>query len=136
MADVSGRTFTRRVLLVYYSPEARQRMQAALHGQSLLEVYPIDGRSPEATDAVGKHPAEVVVIDYGADDLSVSQAVRQVGQVLPRSLVVAVYPGRNRVDVYRGGHRIGAAESLEAALSRYAFPGDSEAAPQSTGTGG
>ena len=136
MVDASGRTFTRRVLLVYYSPEARQRLEAALQGQPLLEGYPIDGRAPEAIDAVRKHPAEVVVIDYGADDVSVSQAVRQVGQVLPRSLVVAVYPGRDRVGVYRGGHRIGAAESLEAALSRYVLPEDSEAAPRSTGTGG
>lgn len=123
MAGTSKAAPKSPVLLVYYSPDARQRIEEMLRSQR-LEVYRIDGRAADAVDTVRCHPAEVVVMDYGAGDVSVGQAVRQVGQILPRSLVVAVHPSRAGVDIYRGGHRIGVAESLETALRQFAFHKD------------
>ncbi len=55
-------------------------------------------------------------MDHGADDISISQAVRQVGQILPQSVLVTVYPDREAIDLYRSGHGIGMAQSLEVAL--------------------
>lgn len=110
-----------RILLVYYSGSGRERIEAILRDQR-LEVYLIDGRAADAADMLRDHPAKVVVMDHNADDISVGQAVRQVGQILPLSLVIAVHPGRSEVDMYWAGHRIGVAESLEAAIRPHSSP--------------
>ena len=106
------------VLLVYYSPASRRRLESALHAQH-LEVYAVDARAPNAVDAILKHPAEVVVMDAGADDISVSLALRQLGQMMPRRLVITAHPGREKVDLYRDGRRVGVERNLELAIGRY-----------------
>ena len=108
----------RKVLLVYYSPGAQQRLEKALRGQQ-LQIHSVDGRRSETMGAVRGQPIKVVVVDHGANDLNVRQAVRQIGQMMPRSLVMAVYEDRDSVDIYERAQRIGTAESLGAALQRY-----------------
>ncbi|GEM_PF-5819239 len=124
----SNRTYTKRVLVVYYSPEGQKRLESFLQALPGVEVFFVNGRVAEAVEAIGKHPAEVVVIDQGAEDISVGQAVRQVGQVLPRSLVVTVQPLGQKVHVYRGGHLIGVAEDLGSALRQYDLTQDARRA--------
>ena len=93
------------ILLLYYSLAARERLEAELLGRD-LEIYSIDGRTPDASERVRNHPARVVIIDHGANDVSITQAIRQVGQILPHSLVVTVYLDRQSVEMYRNGHRL------------------------------
>jgi len=50
------------LLLIYYSRFNRDGLADMLRSQG-IEVYPIWGRLPNATEIVRKHPARVVVID-------------------------------------------------------------------------
>ena len=109
----------RTILLVYYSPDACRRLEEALIGLD-LEAYFVNGRSPEAVEELRRNPAKVVVIDHSAGDVSITQAVRRVGQVLPTSLVITTSPLGNVVELYRAGHRVGAAESLDAVIGKCA----------------
>ena len=107
------------VLLVYYSRDARRELEAAL-GNMRLEAYPVDGRAPDATAQLKRHPAGVIVIDHAARDVSVAQAVRRVGQLLPTSLVITASSACEPVELYRAGHLIGEEDSLEEALRKHA----------------
>ena len=71
-------------LLVFYSRHSRDRLESILRNQG-IEVYLISGRSPDATESVRRHPADLVVIDKGVADISVTQAVRHIAQILPHS---------------------------------------------------
>ncbi len=124
----SNRTYTKRVLVVYYSPEGRERLESFLQALPGVEVFSVNGREAEAVEAIGNHPAEVVVIDQGAEDINIRQAVRQVGQMLPHSLVVTVRFSDREVEAYRGGHLIGVAEDLESALRQYDLTQDARRA--------
>ena len=93
-------------LLVYYSRLSRNRMVDMLGSQG-IEVYPIAGRLPNATETVRKHPEDVVVIDRDAADISVTQAVRQIAQILPWSLIFTAGTNNQKAEVYRQGRRIG-----------------------------
>jgi hypothetical protein len=116
MAADEGQGASRRGLLVYYSASARQCLETALR-RWCREVFALDGRASDATDSLRSHPAEVVVIDQGAGDVSINQAVRQVGMILPGSLVLTVAQDGQEVQVYLGGRRIAVAPSLDAALT-------------------
>ena len=109
----------KQVLLVYYSPEARKRLEAVICAQH-LEVYSIDGRAADSPAKARNYSAAIVVIDHGADDVIVAQAVRQLGQIQPNSVVVAVYPHRSEVTLYQKGHRTNVLENLETALRKHA----------------
>ena len=121
MTTMSKKTSFRQILLVYYSPDAQQRLEATLLAQH-FEVYSIDGRAPDAIAAVREHPAGVVVIDRSAKDVSVTQAVRQIGQILMGCLVVTMYPGHPMVDIYQSGRRISVKVDLETALRDHPLP--------------
>ena len=126
MPEQTSGTHNRTVLLLYYGAGARERLEAALVAQN-LEVYAIDGRSEDAITFVREHPSPIVVMDRGATDVSVTQAVRQLGQILPESVVLTVYPRFGAVDVYRSGHRVGEAADLETALRIWGYPSISDA---------
>ncbi len=106
------------VLLVYYSPTSRRRLERAILGQD-LDVVAIDGRAPDSAGLVPPVGTALVVVDGGASDINVGQAVRQLGRLLPRSQIIAAYPNRPSVEVFRGGHRIADLPSLEAAILEY-----------------
>ncbi len=99
----------RTALLVYYSRHSRKRLERRLQSQG-IEVYPVSGRAPDAAETVRKNPANVVVIDMDAADISISQAVRQVSQILPQSLIFTLGANHQKVGVYRKGRRIGAVD--------------------------
>ncbi len=109
-----------RVLLVYYSTAARHRLEAVLQRYEHMDVHAVDGRASDAVDAIKAHTAQVVVVDHGARDLVVKHVVRQIGQILPCSVVIASYPDRDTVEYYCSGHRVGEAVDLESALSQFA----------------
>ena len=117
MTDLSEPTLDRKVLLVYYDRVAARHLESALRNQH-LEVYSIDGRSPTATDQVRMHQAEFVVMDHGAGDINIRQAIRQIGQIAPHSLIIAVHPNRQLVILYRSGRLVGTADSLDAVLCK------------------
>ena len=104
-----------RILLVTFSPEARLRMEAAIR-QIGLETIGVDGRAPEAIESLRVHQSSVVVVDSSAEDVSLTQTLKEVGRVRPECLVLAMYQDRGIVSVYRGGRPLGTVESLEAAL--------------------
>ncbi len=118
MAADEGQGASRRGLLVYYSASACQSLEVALR-RWCREVFALDGRASDAADLLRRHPAEVVVIEQGAGDVSINQAVRQVGMMLPGSLVLTVPPDGQEVQVYLGGRRIAVAPSLDAALTAH-----------------
>ena len=93
-------------LLVYYSELSRDRLERLLWNQG-IEVYLISGRAPVAAESARRHPADVVVIDKDATDISVTQAVRQMAQILPRSLIFTAGANRPTAEVYRKGRCIG-----------------------------
>ena len=93
-------------VLVYYSRLSRDRLQHMLRSQG-IEVYLISGRAPDATETARRHPADVVVIDKDAADISITQAVRQITQILPWSLIFTAAANRPTAEVYRKGRRIG-----------------------------
>lgn len=107
-----------KALLVHYSPEARRWMATVLEGKG-FETYSVDGRAPDAMAQLQAHSAHVVVMDGGARDVSVTQAVRRVCQVLPSSLVITLLEASQPVDLYVAGRRIGREESLEAAINDF-----------------
>lgn len=109
----------RNILLVFYSSGARCRLETTLLAWQ-LEVYAIDGWASSAVAELKEHPAEMVILDHGHQDVSLTQAVRRVGQVLPGTLVVLTSPDSTSVKLFRGGHPVGSAMSLETALGMYA----------------
>ena len=115
--DSSKPTSNRKVLLVYYDRVAARHLESALRNQH-REVYFIDGRSPSASDQIRMHKARFVVMDRGASDINVTQAIRQIGQIAPHSLIVAVRPNHQLVNLYRGGRLVGTADSLDAFLCK------------------
>jgi DNA-binding NtrC family response regulator len=123
MTDPTRQTLGGKALLVYYSHDARDYLEAALLQQH-LEVHSVDGRAPTAVAAIREHSAEAIVLDCSASDVSVSQAVRQIGQIFPAIPVLTMRPEVELVDVYRAGHRVGTAESLEWALQFFASHGN------------
>ena len=106
------------VLLIYYSSKSRGSLERVILGQD-LEVVAIDGRAPDSADLVPPPGTTLVVVDGGASDINVGQALRQLGRLLPRSHIIAAYPNRPSVEVFRGGHRIADLPSLEAAILEY-----------------
>ena len=103
---------SRSVLLVYYSTRSRDRLEVMLRSQG-AEVYAVSGRAPDATEQVRRHPEDLAVIDKDVTDISVSQAARRMGQILPATLVFAVGSGRQVVEVYKNGRQIGVIDSRE-----------------------
>ena len=101
-------------LLVYYSPRSRDRLEAMLRSQG-AEVYAVSGRALDATEQVRRHPEHLAVIDKDVTDISVSQAVRRMGQILPSTLVFAVGSDRQVVEVYLNGRQVGAIDFHEIA---------------------
>ncbi|PKB79546.1 MAG: hypothetical protein BZY88_12640 [SAR202 cluster bacterium Io17-Chloro-G9] len=93
-------------ILVYYSMVSRNCLKRMLRSHG-IEVYPISGRAPNATETVRKYPTNVVVIDRDVADISVTQAVRQIAQILPQSLIFTATANDQRAEVYRNGRRIG-----------------------------
>ena len=75
-----------RVLLVYYGRETLKVrcLEGYLRAQSMV-VFRINGRAPDAVEQVGTHPADAVV------------AVRQLGYILPASLLITTSPYRKMV---------------------------------------
>ncbi len=107
-----------QVLLVYYSQAARASLESVLFGLGIA-LYAVDGRAPDAVDAVKARSTQVVVLDTTSSDISVSQAVRRLGQILPNRVVLTLGPDQKTVNVHRGGRRIGTRASLESALLAY-----------------
>ena len=124
MTVLPGPDLNKTAIVLYYSPASREHLEAILRSHG-VEVYPIAGRAPHALEEIRRHPAKVVVIDCEPHDISISQAVRQVGRTLPDSLILTACAGRREVEVYRAGRREAAVESLDAALELYA--GETEA---------
>ena len=106
MTDLSRRGSPRPTLLVYYSTRSRDRLEAMLRSQC-AEVYAVSGRAHDAAGRVRRHPVDLAVIDKDVGDISVSQAARWMGQILPSVLVFAVGRDRQGVEVYRNGRRVG-----------------------------
>ena len=79
------------------------------------KVYAVSGRALDATEQVRRHPEDLAVIDKDVTDISVSQAARRMGQILPSTLVFAVGSDRQVVEVYRNGRRVGAIDFHEIA---------------------
>jgi len=104
----------RSVLLVYYSARSRDRLETMLRSQG-AEVYAVPGRALDAAERVRRHPKDLAVVDKDVTDISVSQATRRVGQILPSTLVFAVGGDRQTVEVYKNGRQIGAIGSDEIA---------------------
>ena len=107
----------RSVLLVYYSARSRNRLEAMLRSQG-ADVYSVSGRALDAAERVRRHPKDLAVVDKDVTDISVSQATRRVGQILPSTLVFAVGSDRQTVEVYKNGRQIGAIDSDE--IARFA----------------
>ena len=93
-------------LLVFYSRLSRVRLERILRSQG-IEVYLISGRASDATKRVRRHPADVVVIDKDAADISVTQAVRYIAQTFPCSLIFTASATHRRAEVYRKGRHVG-----------------------------
>ena len=104
------------VLLLSFSSAAKTRLEEAIRATGLA-VLSIDGRTLEASEGLRLYRGNVVVIDSSAEDLSLTQTVREVGRVCPKCLVLAAYQERDTVSVYRAGRPLGTVESLQAALS-------------------
>ena len=117
----------RTAIVLYYSPAGRDHLETVLRGQG-VGAYSIAGRAPHALEEIRRHPAKVVIVDRDPDDISVRQAVRQVGRALPDSLVVMAGIGRPSAEVYREGRQVGVEESVEAALRCYSDLIDSHVA--------
>ena len=103
---------------MHYGRETIDCMEGYLRAQSLV-VFRINGRAPDAREQVATHPADAVVIVNEQDGASVAPAVRQIGQILPESLLMTTSPYRKAVDLYQGQSRVGGAKSLGAGLAMY-----------------
>ena len=119
MPTLPGPGLSKSAIVLYYSPAGRDYLETVLRDRG-FEVYPIAGRAPHALEEIRRHPAKVVVIDCDPHDISISQAVRQVGRTLPDSLILTAGAGRPTADVYQSGRQVAVAESLVTALSCYA----------------
>ena len=126
MPPLPGPGLSKSAMVLYYSPASRDYLEVILRTRG-VEVYPIAGRAPHALEEIRRHPAKVVVIDCEPHDISISQAVRQVGRTLPDSLIITACAGRPTADVYQSGRQVAAVESLETALSCYATIADTNA---------
>ena len=93
-------------LLVFYSRFSRNRLEHSLRSQG-IEVYLISGRAPDATEIIRRHPADVVVIDKDVADISVTQAVRHIAQILPRKPILTASANHQRAEIYRKGRHVG-----------------------------
>ena len=93
-------------LLVFYSTHNRDRLESILRNQG-IELYLISGRLPDATETVRRHPADLVVIDKDVADISVTQAVRHIAQILPHSPIFTASANHQRAEVYRKGRHVG-----------------------------
>ena len=102
MTSGMGPTLGGNVLMVYYSARGRCCLEDLLRRQG-LSPHPVEGRADDAVATIERQPASVVVIDSNSRDISVSQALRQVGRMLPEGLVFAVDCDRPTANVYRGG---------------------------------
>ena len=118
MVDPTERSSIADALLVYYSSDARHRLESVLHAQR-WDVWAVSGRASDATDAIRMCPADVVVVDASAEDVNIRLAVQHVSRTVLHGAVISVRPDPQTVEVYRGGHRVGFVESLEAALSLF-----------------
>ena len=107
-----------RVLLVYYGRERLDCLEGYLRAQSLV-VFGVNGRAPDALEQVATHPADAVVIVNEQDGASFAPAVRQIGQILPKSLLITTSPYRKAVGLYQGQSRVGQSNSLGASLAMY-----------------
>ena len=114
----------RSVLLVYYSTRSRDRLEAMLRSQG-AEVCAIFGRELDAAERVRTHPEDVIVIDKDVTDISVSQAARRMGQILPSTLVFAVGSDLQVVEVYKRGRRVGTIDFHEIAHFTWPRPAQS-----------
>ena len=103
---------------MYYGRETRACLEGYLRAQSMV-VFRINGRAPDAPEQVATHPADAVVLVNDQGEASVAQAVRQIGQILPKSLLMTTSPSRKAVDLYQGRSRVGWAKSLGASLAMY-----------------
>ena len=112
------KTSNDRVLLVYDGPGTLNCLKGYLRAQS-MEVFCVDGRAPDAAAQVMKHAADAVVMIYDQDESRIVQAVRQLGQILPTSLLLTTSLHNKAVDFYQGQSRVGQAKSLGAALAMY-----------------
>lgn len=115
MNEVPADSQQQRVLLVYYSQGARSRLETSLSALG-IEVQPIDGRAPYAITELTMQLAALIVVDSSPKDLISTQAVRQIGHILPQSRVLAVNAA-GEAAAYLGGHRTGQMCPLEEALS-------------------
>ena len=107
-----------RVLLVYYGRETLDCLEGYLRAQSMV-VFRVNGRAPDAPEQVAAYRADAVVIVNDQDEASVAHAARQIGQILPKSLLMTTSPYRKAVDLYQGQSRVGQAKSLGASLAMY-----------------
>jgi hypothetical protein len=115
LTDPDETSSTVDAVLVYYSADARCRLESALHAER-WNVWAVSGRAPDATDAIRVHPADVVVVDGGARDVNVRLAAQHISRTVGQGTVISARPDLQTVDVYRGGHWVGSADSLDAAL--------------------
>lgn len=99
-------------IIVYYSKHCRDRLETVLVNQG-IEVNSISGRSPNATNTLRLHPAELVVIDKDSADISVTQAVRRIAQISPTSWIITAGASNPKSEVYRNGSRIGVVDLKE-----------------------
>lgn len=111
----TGQCIPPRVLLVTFSKQAQVRLEGAIR-RTGLEVFSIDGRAAEAAESLRVHQAAVIVVDSSAEDVNLTQTLREVGRVHPGCLVLAVHQDRDTVSVHRDSHHFGTVVSLEAAL--------------------
>ncbi len=93
-------------LLVFYSRLSRDRLERILRSQG-IEVYLISGRAPDATESVRRDPADMVDMDKDVADISVTQAVRHIAQILPLSAIFTASANHQRAEVYRKGRHVG-----------------------------
>ena len=93
------------MLVVYYSPAARGYLKT-LVGDQDIQVQYVAGREADAVALIQQHPAKLVVIDSDSRDISINQAVRQIGRLLPHSLVFTVHQ-RSKATVYQAGRQVG-----------------------------
>lgn len=103
------------MLLVTYSASVCRELEAMLKREG-ASVLAVDGRAPNAAEVVRGSGASLVVLDSSARDVDVAQTIRQLGQLLPESTVLAVFPGKEPVGVYRCGRKVSEAVNLSAAI--------------------
>ncbi len=116
-------------LLVYYSKLSRDLLAHMLGSQGIE----VDLVGPDAVENVRKHRGHMVVIDKEAADISVTQAVRRISQILPRSLIFIVSPNRPRAEVYRKGRWAGTVDPWEILKFSARAPPETRARLQKSG---